>query len=308
MRIETLPGNNLQIQGTKRRVWLNQYAPQHLQHCNALILRALSLRDPATSQSTVVLGAGACTEVPLALLARSSEEVVLTDFDLASMQRGRAEIESPALQRRIRFVQCDLTGGVSTRLASLARRQDWQALAAQGGQTVIEAAASCLEKCQVPDPPEIHTLRQEDSGLVVSSLVLSQLFSYPLLDILDHIQQVASSMHGEQERNRYYQEAAQAFRVRVIDAHLHFMRHLLDLGGVAILLSDIRGFVYNVQGTDHDAQHRRYMPLVPRTFPALVQNAFTIVEEAQWDWITDLPEKERPGRGYEVVGYILKAR
>jgi hypothetical protein len=308
MRIETLPGNNLQMQGSRRRTWLNQYAPQHLQQCSALIAQALSLRDPATSRSTLVLGAGACTEVPLSLLTRSSEEVVLADFDLASMQRAREEIASPALRRRVRFVQCDLTGGVSSRLASLVRRQNWNTLVAQEGTAVIDAAASCLENCQIPDPPEIHTLRQGDFGLVISSLVLSQLFSYPLLDVLDHIQSVAPSMLGEQERHHRYQEAAQTFRVRVIDAHLHFMRYLLDLGGVAVLLSDIRGFVFNVRGTDHDAHHRRYIPLVPRVFSERVRDVFTVVEEAQWDWITDLPEKERPGRGYEVVGYVLRSQ
>ncbi len=308
MRIETLAGNNLQTQGPQRRAWLNQHAPQHLRQCSALVLQAFSLRDPAASQGTLVLGAGACTEVPLSTLTRSSEEVVLADFDLASMQRGQEEMESPVLRRRVRFVQCDITGGVSSRLASLIHRQDWNALVAQGGTAVVDAAASCLEKCQIPDPPEIHTLHQGDFGLVISSLVLSQLFSYPLLDLLDHIQHIAPSMLGEQERHHRYQEAAQAFRVRVIDAHLRFMRYLLDLGGIAVLLSDIRGFVFNVQGTDHDAQHRRYMPLVPRVFSERVRNIFAVVEETRWDWIADLPEKERPGRGYEVVGYVLKSR
>jgi hypothetical protein len=307
MRIETLPGNNLQTQGPQRRAWLKQYAPQHLERCSALVSQALSLRDPAASQSTLVLGAGACTEVPLSMLARSSEEVVLADFDLASMRRGREEMESPALRRRVRFVQCDITGGISSRLASLIHRQDWKALVAQGGGAVIDAAASCLEQCHVPDPPEIQTLYQGEFGLVISSLVLSQLFSYPLLDLLDHIQQVAPSVLGEQERHHRYQEAAQAFRVRVIDAHLHFMRSLLDTGGVAVLLSDIRGFVFDVQGTDHDAQHRRYLPLVPRVFPERVRDVFAVVEEVQWDWIADLPDKERPGRGYEVAGYVLKS-
>ena len=307
MRIETLPTNNLQMQGPQRRVWLKQHAPQHLEQCNALIVQALSQRDPASSRSALVLGAGACTEVPLSTLARSSEEVVLADFDLVSMQRGRAEMESPVLRRRLRFVQCDITGGVSSRLASLVRRQDWPALVARGGQAMFDASASCLEECHIPDPPEIHTLRQADFGLVISSLVLSQLFSYPLLDLLDHIQHVAPSILGEQERHHRYQEAAQAFRMRVIDAHLHFMRSLLDIGGIAVLLSDIRGFVFNVQGTDHDAHHRRYLPLVPRIFPEHVRDVFAVVEEAQWDWVTDLPEKERPGRGYEVVGYVLKA-
>ena len=72
------------------------------------------------------------------------------------------------------------------------------------------------------------------------------------------------------------------------------------------MLSDIRGFVFNVHGTDHDATHRRALPLVPRAFPDLVRDTFDIIEEQQWEWITDLPENERLGRGYEVSGYVLR--
>jgi hypothetical protein len=79
----------------------------------------------------------------------------------------------------------------------------------------------------------------------------------------------------------------------------------LDTGGIAVVLSDVRGFVFNVYGTDHDTAHRRSLPLVPRIFPELVRNTFTVIEEVQWEWLADLPEKERPGRGYEVAGYIL---
>ena len=71
------------------------------------------------------------------------------------------------------------------------------------------------------------------------------------------------------------------------------------------MLSDIRGFVFNVHGTDHDAAHRRAMPLVPRSFFEQVQSTFHVTNEEQWEWITDLPTDERPGRGYEVAGYIL---
>lgn len=308
MRIDTLPQNNVQAQGPRRREWLQQHSPQHLQQCTVLTRRALQLCAPAVSRSTLVLGAGACTEVPLTDLARASEEVVLADLDLAAMQRGRDELTSATLCKHVRIVQCDITGGVSSHLASLIRRQDWQKLVTQGSQALFDALALCLEQCQVPDPPEISMLRAGDFGLVVSSLVLSQLFSYPLLDALDHVQAVAPSLLGDQERHRHYQEAAQAFRVRVINAHLHFLRALLDMGGIVVLLSDIRGFVFNVHGTDHDATHRRFLPLVPRTFPELVRDAFTVVEEAQWEWLADLPEKERPGRGYEVAGYILSKK
>lgn len=305
MRIDTLPQNNVQAQGPPRREWLRQHSPQHLQQCISLTRQALEVRAPAASRSTLVLGAGACTEVPLTDLARASEEVVLADLDLAALQRGRDELPSATLRKRIRFVPCDITGGVSSNLASLIRRQNWQKVLSQGSQALFDALALCLEKCPVPDPPEIYTLQPSDFGLVISSLVLSQLFSYPLLDALDHVQALAPSLLGDQERHRHYQEATQAFRVRVINAHLHFLRSLLDMGGIVVLLSDIRGFVFNVHGTDHDVTHRRSLPLVPRIFPELVQEAFTVVEEAHWEWLADLPEKERPGRGYEVAGYIL---
>ena len=305
MRIDTLTYNNVQTQGARQRAWLRQYSPQHLQHCAALTLRAFKLRQPAASQSTLVLGAGACTEVPLDDLARASDEVVLADFDLAAIQQGRDELVSPALRKRIHLLQCDISGGISASLKRLVERQPWTLLVPQGPQAVFDAAAHCLEQCTVPDPPQLEGLGAGGCGVVISSLLLSQLFSYPLLDILDHVQRIAPDYPGEQERHRHYQEAAQAFRIRVISAHLHLLRELVDIGGVVVLLSDVRGFAFNVYGTDHDAEHRRTIPIVPRTLPDLVRENFAVIEEARWDWLTDLPEKNKLGRGYEVIGLVL---
>jgi hypothetical protein len=308
VRIDTLSYNNLQTQGVSRRAWLREHAPEHLKHCAALTTGALLQRSGGTSRSTLVLGAGACTEVPLTDLARSSEEVVLADLDLAAMQRGRDELSAASMRNRVRFVQCDISGGISADLHRLLRRQDWHHLAAQGATTLFNVAADCLDECKIPDPPAIYTLRANDFGVVISSIVLSQLFSYPLLDLMDIIQAAAPALLSEQERHRRYQDAAQNFRIRVIRAHLHFMRSLLDIGGRAVLLTDIRGFAFGVMGTDHDARHRRYLPLVPRVFPDLVRETFHVAEEAQWDWVSDHPTNERPGRGYEVGGFILAAR
>ncbi|MBV9710817.1 MAG: hypothetical protein JO011_07890 [Ktedonobacteraceae bacterium] len=305
-RIDSLPYSNVQMQGAQRRQWLRQHSPQHLLQSASLVVHALRLREPATSQSSLVLGAGACTEVPLAELCRASDEVVLADLDLTAMQQGRDELPSSALRKQIRLVKCDLSGGVSSDLARLIAQQNWQEHISRSARAVFDAAALCLEQCPVPDPPQMRELPPGDSGLVVSSLVLTQLFSYPLLDVLDALQRIAPSLLNEQERHRRYQDAAQNFRIRVINAHLHLLRTLTDTGGVVVLLTDMRGFVFNVHGTDHDSAHRRTLPLVPRVFPDLVRDAFTIVEEAHWEWLTDLPTKERPGRGYEVVGYVLK--
>jgi hypothetical protein len=306
VRIDTLSFNNVQTQGARRREWVRQHAPAHLEHCTTFVMHALQQRASAASRSTLVLGAGACTEVPLAAICRASDEVVLADLDLAAMQRGRDELLSASQRRQVRLVQCDLSGGVSDFLTLQLKRLAWDKLVMQGVEAVFDAAALCLEQCPVPDPPDFAALPEGGFGIIVSSLLLSQLFSYPLLDVLDHIQRVAPAFLSEQERHRRYQDATQAFRIRIINAHLHLLRKLVDYGGVIVLLSDIRGFVFSVQGTDHDATHRRILPLVPRLFPDLVRSAFTIVEEAQWEWVTDLPTKERPGRGYEVAGYLLK--
>ncbi len=315
MRIDNLSHNNMQTQGKRRREWLRQYAPQHLENCKTLTLSALRQRENRAAQNALVLGAGACTEVPLYGLLRACDEVVLADLDIAALRAASDEITSSTLNKRLRLVQCDISSnngepkkGVSANLTRLMKRQSWEQLVSEGSQSVFDAAALCLEQCAIPASPEIQTLVSGSFGFVVSSLVLSQLFSYPILDLLDYITRVAPKLLGEQERHRRYQEAAQDFRIRIINAHLQLIRNSLDIGGSAVLLSDIRGFVFNVYGTDHDATHRRAMPLVPRMFPDLVRNIFDVVEEKQWEWITDLPENERPGRGYEVSGFVVKPR
>ena len=308
MRINTLTYNNVQTQGPKRRAWLREHSPQHLQQCAMLMLHALQKRPVSASHSTLVLGAGACTEVPLAGLARDSDEVVLADLDLASMRQGRDELTSTALRKRVRLLECDISGGVSAGLNLLVEHQPWDRLVAQGAQAVFDAASRCLEQCPVFDPPEIEGLGTGEFGVVISSLILSQLFSYPLLDILDHVQRIAPGLLGEQERHRRYQEAAQAFRVRIIKAHLHLLHELLDVGGLVVLLSDVRGFVFDVYGAGNDTEHRRTMPLVPRILPELVREDFAVIEEAHWEWLADLPETGKLGRGYEVAGYMLSPR
>jgi hypothetical protein len=126
--------------------------------------------------------------------------------------------------------------------------------------------------------------------------------------MLDHVQHIAPAYLSEQERHRRYQEAAQNFRVRVILGHFHLLRELVDVGGIVVLLSDVRGFVFDVSGTENDAQHRRTLPVVPRALAELVRESFAVLDESHWEWLTDLPEKGKLGRGYEVGGYLVERR
>ena len=305
MRIDSLSYSNIQTQGAQRREALRSLSPQHLEHCSSLILHGLRQRPPGISPNVLILGAGACTEIPLLEVTRGSDEVVLADLDLASTQQAARELPTSALRKRLLLLQSDISGGVSTNLQRLLEKQPWDLLVPRGAQVIFDTAVECLEQCLAPDPPELEGLGAGAFGLVISSLVLTQLFSYPLLDVLDRVQSIAPELLGEQERHRRYQQAASAFRERVIQAHLHLLQNLVEKEGFAILISDVRGFVFNVYGTDHDSEHRRTMPLVPRALPDFVREHFTVIEEDQWEWLTDLPANGRLGRGYDVVGYML---
>ncbi len=301
MRIDTLTVQNAQTQGARRREALNRQSPQHLTNATKLMQDAIKQRPYSASHSTVILGAGACTEVPLAALVHHSDEVVLADLDQVSMQQARAELAQAGLRKAVRLVVADLSGGISSGLERLLARQPWQRLTTQGARAIYDAAAACLDEFPVPEP-QIAELPAGNFGVVISSLLLTQLFSYPLLDILDRVQKIAPAALEEQERHHRYQEAARTFRERVIQAHLRLMSTLLDENGVAVLICDQRGFVFDADDPD---QHRS-IPLVPRAFPELLANQFTIAEEREWEWLTDLPTEGRYGRGYEISGYLLR--
>ncbi|HEX7733832.1 MAG TPA: hypothetical protein VF458_03190 [Ktedonobacteraceae bacterium] len=299
-------GNNAQTQGARRRETLSRQSPRHLENATGLMIQAVRERPYSVSRSTLVLGAGACTEVPLAALAHHSDEVVLADLDLASMQQARDELSAPAARKKVSLVGADLSGGVSDNLERLLGRQSWTTLAREGARSLFDVAAACLDECAVPDPPRIPDLPADSFGVVISSLVLSQIFSYPLLDVLDQVQRVAPAALEEQERHKRYQDAAQHFRVRVITAHLRFMRELLEPDGLAVLLCDQRGFVFDAPNPQEAASHRRGIPLVPHAFFDLLAQNFTISEKRTWEWLTDMPAEGRYGRGYEVGGYLLR--
>lgn len=308
MRIESLSANNAQTQGARRREILSRQSPQHLEQTTELMLQAVLQRPYSVSRSTLVLGAGACTEVPLAALVHYSDEVVLADLDLVAMQQARNELSAPAMRKAVSLVAEDLSGGISRNLERLLARQAWNTLARQGARVLFDAAASCLAACEVPDPPRVPGLAPSNFGVVISSLVLSQLFSYPLLDVLDRVQRIVPAALEEQERHKGYQEAAQAFRIRVIAAHLHLQSELLERDGLIVLLCDQRGFVFDAPNPQLSADHRRTIPLVPRAFFELIEQDFTIVEKRAWEWLTDMPAEGRYGRGYEVGGYLLRKR
>ena len=134
------------------------------------------------------------------------------------------------------------TGLVRRWAAECARRPVGLNMLDQGrADGAVEAAADCLERCPVPNPPTPASLQPGGYDLVVSDFVLTQLYSLPLLDVVDTLTAYAPAIADLRETLPRYQDAANSFRRRVALAHLALLRDLLAPDGVALLLSDRAG-------------------------------------------------------------------
>ena len=312
MRITRLTVDNRRTQGAERRTWYRRHSPEHLNAVSALVENALRLDGLASTRQTVVLGAGACTEIPLERLARASAHVSLVDLDVAGMAQARDEL--PATVRdRVDLLQADLTDGVSEALAAELRATpfaDLNMLDQGRGMAPVEAAADCLERCPVPNPPTPASLQPGGYDLVVSDFVLTQLYSLPLLDVVDTLTAYAPAIADLRETLPRYQDAANSFRRRVALAHLALLRDLLAPDGVALLLSDRAGELLPPKAGPHARDPIERLETLPESalaIPGDLERDYTLAAPVRtWRWLISAPDAERPGRRYDAFGVLLR--
>jgi hypothetical protein len=308
VRIERLAADNPRTQGPTRRQWYQRHSAAHLRGVADAVERALTLRAPEAPQTAVVLGAGACTEVPLERLARACGRVVLVDLDMRGMEQAWGELPA-SMRGNVELVAVDLAGGVSEALDRLLREQPWADLARLSRETVAGAAASCLDRVAVPDPPSLPELGTAPIGLVMSALVLTQLFSLPLLDLLDALAVVAP--HVLLEEDARYRKAAQDFRWRVAVAHLNLLATLIAPGGAGVLVSDETGYLLAPTSGAHAHEPKEALALLPPDvvdLPRDLEARFQLVDKSrQWRWLVTAPTAEQPGRAYDVVGVAFRS-
>lgn len=295
------------MQGPNKRAWYQRNSLAHLEAIRALTLAALDMASSAPLARVAILGAGACTELPLEEIAARAEEVVLVDLDELALQQARRRLGS-ALQGRVRLVVADVTGDVSASLERALMSQRWQALKAQGADAVLTAVAGCLERCYVPQPPELAEVRSGRCAAVISSLVVTQLWSYPLLDVTDLLNTLDPALAGQQHAHPALGPAIERFKLRVARGHLLLLAHLLRPAGAAALIAEDEGRLTPQQGQasqDMDAP----LPLLPEGFDALIDELFMREQPARgWEWISDWPSAVRAGRTYHVTGSLLRPK
>lgn len=315
MRIERLSQENPRTQGPERRAWYRAHSAEHLRSIAGLVEAALQTQR-GKGVRALVLGAGACTELPLERLGRGCESVLLVDVDVQGMLRARDALPQ-SLRSRVNVVAADITGGVSQALAAELRLQPWGDLVSLGGpsgRAPLDAAATCLDHCPVPDPPEFVELALGGYDLVISSFVLTQLFSLPLLDVIDVLGLYAPESVDLRDGYPRYREAAQRFRRRVAQAHLSLIGALLAPEGAGLLLSDVRGYllpalkgVHGGAGAAPEALD--VLPPDVLALPDDVAARFVVDGRVQgWRWLVSAPATDQPGRAYDASGILFRQR
>jgi hypothetical protein len=281
---------------------------------SALVEEALRTSGAASTRQTVILGSGACTEIPLERLARTCAHLFLVDLDVAGMAQARDEL--PATVRdRVDLLPADLTGGVSEELAAELRATpfaDLNLLNQGRGMAPIEAAADCLERCLVPNPPLLAGLQHGGYDLVISDFVLTQLYSLPLLDVIDTLTAYAPAVADLRETLPRYEDAANGFRRRIALAHLALLQSLLTPDGIALLLSDRAGELLPPKAGPHahDAIERlETLPESALAIPGDLERDYTLDGPMRtWRWLISAPDAERPGRRYDTFGVLLRVK
>ncbi len=306
MRIETLTAENKISQGKKQREWLKQYSPQHLAKIEKLLKDCAGYAKNHGAPDMLIFGAGACTEIPLSKIAQFCRKIVLVDLDADGMKAAIAEVAGP-LRKRIQFVQADITGGVSQKLDDILNTIDWRALYDAKDNEVAHITAEVLDRAPVPESPRIPGIAP--AAIVVSSLILTQLFSLPLQDVLQKVALVRAGMQMTIGDNTEYIRAANLFRRKITLAHLRLLQTSLAPDGAAALISDFAGHIARADYTpDTTLPELRILPSSVLSIPSELEKEFYAPEPIRhWQWVNKLPDTAKyPGRIYTVIGAILQ--
>jgi hypothetical protein len=248
----------------------------------------------------VILGAGACEEIPLWELAGQFEDVTLNDIDEAPLRQAIACLPDDAdLRAKLHVRAADLTGATGKSLQRIG-----EALTATSDPAeAIAGMARALDDTQPDEFPidgQFH--------LVVASCLLSQLhFS------LTHsaAARFAARFPDRAEalaRSDNWKKSLYAAARRMED------RFIADLAALAvprgaIYLSESAQMCYLRLASDGAWQtDGTYRMLRSVNLEDYVRGRFAIVDRGRWDWVVSPPQKPGDvGRLYDVQALVLQA-
>ena len=280
----------------RRPKWVFPITCRHKSESRRLILRAA---EQAVAGRAIVMGAGACREIPLADLVARFDHVALNDINAEGVESAAAQID-PAGREKLAIQIADLTGIVDPVVATIRQRLS----KCIDPHSACDAMAESLEA----SPAGSFSARGR-FHLVIASCVLGQLH-YALTHRSDVLLEQRFPGHVAQLRNspRWVANLRQlAHRMKAI--FLDGLVRSTVAGGFVYLADTVQLCNVHLTPWGRWTTGKAYRMLRSAKLEDLLDDRFTVVERAQWDWVGTPPSATKlTGRVYDVQALLLRTR
>jgi hypothetical protein len=276
---------------------LEPITSRHVEQSRRMILQAAAR---AGQGRAVILGAGACEEIPLLELTGQFAEVTLNDIEAAPLHQAIAALPADvALRTKLRVHAADLTSATEKSLAGI----DTVLADATDSAQAIAAMGRALDDTQ---PDEFPIDGQFE--LVVASCLLSQLHF-----ALTHAAAARFAARFPEQaeslaRSDAWKKSLYAAARRMED------RFIADLAALAmprgaIYLSESAQMCYVRLAPDGAWQtDGTYRMLRSTNLEDYIRGRFAVIERGRWEWVVSPPKKQGDtGRLYDVQALVLQA-
>jgi hypothetical protein len=292
-------------QDQSRRYRLPVVPDEQVAKSRGMILAAASA---APAGAAIVLGAGRCSEIPLAELARRFQRLVVNDIEpLPAEDLAQQAGLNAAEAAKIVWHVADLTG------MTRPLEQAWeQVLANQQDPATAAEAIHQVIKTTVPEPvilePAVSGSVQpaQQFELVVASCILSQLHNASL--------KLALRLFGERfpdkaEWFRTSRQTATAFYNLAREMEARFIDWLAEItapGGRIFLSESVQMCFIEPDGADYWSTEGTLRMTRTTSLADYLDPRFTIEKFDRWNWVADRPRQAgQRGRLFDVQGMIL---
>ncbi len=277
------------------RYFLKPTASRHEEQSRQMILRAAAAVEPGDA---IVLGGGACSEIPLNELAATFHRLTLNDIEREPLDGPVARLD-PAVRDKVDLRIADLTGVVEAVLDKLSE--------VVGESADADDAVARMAGVVAGQPASGMQIGGR-YDLVIASCLLSQLDFW----IIHRSEEVlARRFPNDRERLREapaWLAALQDLNRRLQTRFVHDLVGLVADSGRIYLSESVQMCFIELAPDGRWQTEGTWRMLESKDLRTYVPEALEIVEEGRWEWIVWPPQKPGDrGRLFDVQALVLAA-
>ncbi len=261
-----------------------------------MIVRAAEAVEPGRA---IVLGGGACSEIPLAELAARFAHVTLNDIEREPLERAMGQL-APADRAKVDLQIADLSGTIGP---VLDRLNEAIAAAVGADEAIAHMAQVVAEQAAVGMHIDGHY------DLVIASCLLSQLDFW----LVHRSEEVFARRFGDDRQRlreaRDWLAALADLNRRLQARFIDDLAELVADGGRIYLSESVQMCFIELAPDGRWQTEGTWRMLESKDLGAQVPDRLAIVEEGRWEWVVWPPQKPGDrGRLFDVQALVLSAK